>query len=94
MCIKEGMRLNAPVPGVSRETLEEFDLGDRMAPKGTIVLLNPWIMGHMENVWGPDHMKFKPERFSKENIDKIAHFQYVPFSAGPRLVHICKVSLF
>ncbi|XP_060573682.1 cytochrome P450 4F1-like [Ruditapes philippinarum] len=84
MCIKEGMRLNAPVPGVSRETSEEFDLGDRIAPKGTIVLINVWILNHMENVWGPDHMKFNPERFSKENIDKIEHFQYVPFSAGPR----------
>ncbi|XP_053397496.1 ultra-long-chain fatty acid omega-hydroxylase-like [Mercenaria mercenaria] len=84
MCIKEGMRLHSPVPGVSRETTQDFDLGDRVAPEGTIIVINIWILNHMENVWGPDHMEFKPERFSKENIDKIEHFQYVPFSAGPR----------
>ncbi|XP_053397494.1 cytochrome P450 4F1-like [Mercenaria mercenaria] len=84
MCIKEGMRLHSPVPGVSRETTQDFDLGDRVVPEGTIFILSIWILNHMENVWGPDHMEFKPERFSKENIDKIEHFQYVPFSAGPR----------
>ncbi|XP_053397495.1 leukotriene-B4 omega-hydroxylase 3-like [Mercenaria mercenaria] len=84
MCIKEGMRLHSPVPVVSRDTENEFDLGDRVAPKGTLIQLNIFALNHMENVWGSDHMEFKPERFSKENIDNIKHFQYVPFSAGPR----------
>ncbi|XP_045197237.2 leukotriene-B4 omega-hydroxylase 3-like isoform X2 [Mercenaria mercenaria] len=84
MCIKEGMRLHAPVTGVSREIEQDFDLGGRVAPKGTLFFINIWVLNHMENVWGPDHMEFKPERFSKENINQIDHFQYVPFSAGPR----------
>ncbi|XP_053398220.1 cytochrome P450 4F8-like [Mercenaria mercenaria] len=84
MCIKEGMRLHSPVPVVSRDTENVFDLGDRVAPKGTKIQLNIFALNHMENLWGPDHMEFKPERFSKENIDNIKHFQYVPFSAGPR----------
>ncbi|XP_053398219.1 cytochrome P450 4A12A-like [Mercenaria mercenaria] len=84
MCIKEGMRLHAPVTGVARETEQDFDLGDRVAPKGTMFMISMNVLNHMENVWGSDHMEFKPERFSKENVDKIEHFQYVPFSAGPR----------
>lgn len=97
MCIKEGMRLHSPVPIVSRETLHDLDLGDRIAPKGTLFQINVWAMNHMANVWGPDHMEFKPDRFSKDNINKIEHFQYVPFSAGPRLVEkpLClKYSMF
>ena len=93
MCIKEGMRLHSPVPIVSRETTKDFDIGDRVVPKGTLIQMNILVMNHMENLWGTDHMKFKPERFSKENIDKIEHFQYVPFSAGSRLLLIFELSL-
>ncbi|XP_053397274.1 cytochrome P450 4F1-like [Mercenaria mercenaria] len=84
MCIKEGMRLHSPVASIMRETTQDYDLGDRIAPEGTMVIMNIWMYHHMEKIWGPDHMEFKPERFSKENIDKMDHFQYVPFSAGPR----------
>jgi cytochrome P450 len=84
MCIKEGMRLHAPVPAITRDITQDFDLGDRVAPKGTTVIANIWVLNHMETIWGSDHMEFKPDRFSKENVDSIEHFQYVPFSAGPR----------
>ncbi|XP_060569104.1 cytochrome P450 4F1-like [Ruditapes philippinarum] len=84
MCIKEGMRLHTPVPIMSRDTAEEFNIGDRVVPKGTLLQINVLAMNHMENVWGTDHMEFKPERFSKENIDQIEPFQYIPFSAGSR----------
>ena len=86
MCIKEGIRLHSPVPAVGRDAETEVDLGDRIAPKGIHFQINIWVMNHMENLWGRDHMEFKPDRFSKENIDTIEPFQYVPFSAGPRLV--------
>ncbi|XP_060561878.1 cytochrome P450 4F1-like [Ruditapes philippinarum] len=84
MCIKEGMRLHAPVPIVGRDIENDFDLGDRVAPKGTLVQINIWALNHMEHIWGSDHMEFKPGRFSKENIDTMENFQFVPFSAGPR----------
>jgi cytochrome P450 len=84
MCIKEGMRLHSPVPIVGRDIENDFDLGDRVAPKGTLVQINIWALNHMEHIWGSDHMEFKPGRFSKENIDTMENFQFVPFSAGPR----------
>ncbi|XP_052808735.1 leukotriene-B4 omega-hydroxylase 3-like [Mya arenaria] len=83
-CIKEGMRLHAPVPIVNREVKEDFEIGGRNIPAGSIVQLNIWALHHKESVWGPDHMEFKPERFSPENVDKMSPFQFVPFSAGPR----------
>ncbi|XP_052808740.1 cytochrome P450 4F6-like isoform X4 [Mya arenaria] len=83
-CIKEGMRLHGPVPIVNREVKEDFEIGGRNIPAGSIVQLNIWALHHKESVWGPDHMEFKPERFSPENVDKMSPFQFVPFSAGPR----------
>lgn len=84
ICIKEGMRLHCPVAIVGRETTKPFDLGDVVAPPGTSVMINIWMLHHNEHVWGPDHMEFKPERFSKDNITKMDPYQFVPFSGGPR----------
>ncbi|XP_052241444.1 ultra-long-chain fatty acid omega-hydroxylase-like isoform X4 [Dreissena polymorpha] len=83
-CIKEGMRLHAPVPILSRELRQELKIGGRVIPPGCLVQLNIWALHHMEKYWGADHWEFKPERFVPENIDKIASYQFVPFSAGNR----------
>ncbi|WAR07534.1 CP4F6-like protein [Mya arenaria] len=81
-CIKEAMRLHGPVPIASRDVEVGFELGGRKLPEGTIVQLNIVALHHKESVWGLDHMEFKPERFSPENISKMSPFQFVPFSAG------------
>ncbi|XP_052810212.1 cytochrome P450 4F6-like [Mya arenaria] len=83
-CIKEAMRLHGPVPIASRDVEVGFELGGRKLPEGTIVQLNIVALHHKESVWGLDHMEFKPERFSPENISKMSPFQFVPFSAGSR----------
>lgn len=84
MCIKEGMRLHSPVAIVGRVTTKPFDLGDTVLPAGTSVIINIWALHHNEHVWGPDHMEYKPERFSKDNVTEMDPYQFVPFSGGPR----------
>ncbi|KAH3739916.1 hypothetical protein DPMN_046606 [Dreissena polymorpha] len=78
------MRLHAPVPILSRELQEELIIGGRVIPPGFLVQLNIWALHHMEKYLGADHWEFKSERFAPENIDKIASYQFVPFSAGNR----------
>ncbi|XP_052819369.1 leukotriene-B4 omega-hydroxylase 3-like [Mya arenaria] len=83
-CIKEGMRLHAPVAIVGRETTKPFPIADIVCPPGTNVMINIWMLHHNVEVWGEDHMDFRPDRFTKEACAKMDPYQYVPFSGGPR----------
>ncbi|KAH3871925.1 cytochrome P450 4F1-like isoform X2 [Dreissena polymorpha] len=84
MCIKEGMRMYCPVAIVARVTTKDLKMADITVPPGINVMINIWMLHHNEEVWGPDHWEFKPERFSKENCAKMDPYQFVPFSGGPR----------
>lgn len=83
-CIKEGMRLHCPVPFVARNNTVPLNIEGHTIPPGTFVVANIWCLHHNPAVWGPDHMQYKPERFSKDNLAKLDSFAFLPFSAGPR----------
>ncbi|KAH3871924.1 hypothetical protein DPMN_035139, partial [Dreissena polymorpha] len=83
MCIKEGLRLYPTIPFVARETTKDFEVGGVTVPAKTMIAINIWMLHHNENVWGPDHWEFKPERFSKENCSTMDPYTFVPFAAGP-----------
>lgn len=83
-CIKEGMRLHCPVPFVARNNTVPLSIEGHTIPPGTFVVANIWCLHHNPAVWGPDHMQYKPERFSKDNLAKLDSFAFLPFSAGPR----------
>jgi len=40
MCIKEGMRLHAPVAIVGRETTKDLEMGGTVFPRGTNVMVS------------------------------------------------------
>lgn len=40
---------------------------------------------HMNPDYFPEPKKFDPLRFLPGNIDSIANYAYLPFSAGPRI---------
>lgn len=85
-CIKEGMRLHCPVPFVARNNTVPLNIEGHTIPPGTFVVANIWCLHHNPAVWGPDHMQYKPERFSKDNLAKLDSFAFLPFSAGPRYI--------
>jgi len=43
-------------------------------------------MGRMEQKWGEDYMKFKPERWVSErrNIIHVPSYKFIAFNTGPR----------
>ncbi|XWS08108.1 hypothetical protein CRYUN_Cryun41cG0051000 [Craigia yunnanensis] len=55
-------------------------------PKGTRVTYHPYAMGRMENIWGQDFIKFKPERWLKNGtFCPQCPFKYPVFQAGVRV---------
>ncbi|KAM2975522.1 hypothetical protein FF1_001678 [Malus domestica] len=85
MVIQEVMRLYPPAAFVSREALEDTQVGNMTVPKGVCLwTLIPTLHRDTE-IWGPDANEFKPERFT-DGVSKACKFPqaYIPFGLGPR----------
>jgi cytochrome P450 len=60
--IDETLRLYPPVPILAREALEDEAIRNRPVPKGSLVMVVPWLIHRHKLLWDkPDH--FWPERF-------------------------------
>ncbi len=83
--IQEAMRLYPPVPGLGGRTLLADDvIGGRQLPKGSHILIMPWILHRHETLWN-DPGRFDPDRFSPENSAGRDRFAWLPFGGGPRI---------
>jgi len=82
--IEEAMRLYPPVPILSRECLADDVIRDRSVPKGSIMMVVPWLLHRHELLWERPH-EFVPERFLPDWPTRHAKFSYIPFSTGPRI---------
>ncbi|KAK6196281.1 hypothetical protein SNE40_001534 [Patella caerulea] len=83
MCIKESLRLHSIISFIIRHTDQDIKVLNKTIPKDTMTTILIYGIHHNPTLW-EDSLKFQPERFSPENIDKINPFAYIPFSAGPR----------
>ncbi|CAI9784770.1 unnamed protein product [Fraxinus pennsylvanica] len=86
MVIQETLRLYPPSPTLAREVLTDMKIGEIHVPKG----VNLWTMVatlHTDtDIWGPDALKFKPERFEKGIAGACKnHYSYLPFGFGQRV---------
>jgi cytochrome P450 len=80
---EEALRLYPPVPILPREALQDSMYQDEVIPKGSLVLVVPWLLHRHKKLWKqPDH--FVPERFLPGSSEPVSKFAYVPFSIGPR----------
>uniref|UniRef100_A0A7E4W561 Cytochrome P450 4V2 n=1 Tax=Panagrellus redivivus TaxID=6233 RepID=A0A7E4W561_PANRE len=81
--IKECLRLQPSVPMFGRVLGTDQDVGGFTIPKGTQVIVNPYLIHRDPRHWkNPE--KFDPDRFLPENTKGRHAFAYVPFSAGSR----------
>jgi cytochrome P450 len=82
--IEETLRLYPPVPILAREALEEEEIRGRPVPKGSLIMVVPWLIHRHRLLWDkPDH--FIPDRFLPGGTGPKSKFSYVPFSIGPRI---------
>lgn len=84
MILDEAMRLYPPVPQLTREAAEDDELSGRKVGKGELVLISAWVVHRHRRLWDEpdrfDHTRWTPERKAGQH-----RFQYLPFSAGPRV---------
>ena len=78
--IKEGMRLFPAGTWTGRLSMREFELDGHPLPKGTWIVLSPYITHRTDEIF-PDPYRFKPERWLSEYHSA---YEFMPFSAGPR----------
>lgn len=82
----ESLRLYPPVVTfITRESAEDFQLGDKLIPKDLSIMIPVWQLHRDPEQW-PDPHTFDPERFSVDNkASSMRHpMAYLPFGAGPR----------
>lgn len=86
--VHETLRLYPVLPVLDREcinpkgySLEPF--GHFIIPHGMPIYIPTYAIQRDERFF-PDPLKFDPERFSKQNIEKILPFTNLPFGNGPR----------
>ena len=84
MVIKETMRLYPAVHTLARQALVDDEVIGRRVPKGSSVLVVPWLLHRHPRIWDRADT-FNPERFSPERARGRHPFAYIPFGAGPRI---------
>ncbi|XP_049820649.1 cytochrome P450 4C1-like [Aethina tumida] len=83
MAIYESQRLLPSIPLIARKIKEKLDLGDKVIPPNTGVILSFFHMHRDPNIY-PDPMVYNPDRFLPEEIAKRPQYSFLPFSGGPR----------
>ncbi len=84
MVIDESMRLYPPVHTIAREALADDRLAGRPVPRGSTVLIVPWLLHRQERHW-QNPGRFDPERFSPDGSAARPRFAYLPFGGGRRI---------
>ena len=79
--IKESLRILPPVTWAQRSGNENFDVGPYHLTKNSSVLISHYLTHRMSKIY-PQPNKFRPDRWL--DIEPTP-YEYLPFSAGPRL---------
>ncbi|GER44255.1 cytochrome P450 [Striga asiatica] len=86
---KETLRLYPAGPlGSPREFSKDCSVRGYHIPRGTWLMVNIWKLHRDPQVWGPDVLEFKPERFlsTHNHLDiRGQDFEFIPFGAGRRI---------
>jgi cytochrome P450 len=84
MVIDESMRLYPPAHIITREAMADDELAGRRVPKGSNVLIAPWVLHRHVKLW-QNPARFDPERFRPDCVSSRPRFAYLPFGGGRRI---------
>ena len=81
--VDESLRLYPPAWIFSRAAIQDDVVSGFLVPKGTYVLLVPWVTHRHPRLWdNPEG--FDPDRFLPEKEKERPRFTWFPFGGGPR----------
>ncbi|XP_036028239.1 cytochrome P450 3A13-like [Onychomys torridus] len=83
MVVNETMRLYPVIGRINRLSKEDAEINGVFIPNGTLVTIPIFVL-HRDPKYWPEPEEFHPERFSKENKERINPYTYMPFGYGPR----------
>ena len=83
-CIMEDLRMCSPATDHERVCVNDSIVNGIKVKKGVRILM-PITAAHHDPEFFPEPEKFKPERFLKENADKIIPYTWRPFGSGNRV---------
>jgi cytochrome P450 len=87
--INETLRLFPTVPVTIRVSRVDTHLCDHPIPKGTEILISPWLINRSKELWGADAEVFRPERWIDDGRPNnmggaTSNYDYMTFLHGPR----------
>jgi cytochrome P450 len=82
-CVKEALRVFPPAPmGLPRVAPKGgIEIGGRRFPAGTTLSTNVWVMHHSKEIWGGDAREFVPERWFREDAERLEKGYFIPVSS-------------
>ncbi|KAK9446909.1 cytochrome P450 [Limtongia smithiae] len=81
---REVFRLMPPVMNTTRMASEDVIIAGEHVPKGTFFMISPAIMNRKRELWGPDALEFKPDRWDDPATATLSNMAFLTFLQGPR----------
>lgn len=82
--VDETLRLYPPAWIIARKAAADDELGGYRLPKGSMVMLSPYVAHRRLEVWANPEA-FDPDRFLPERAASRPRYAYVPFGGGARI---------
>lgn len=84
----EVLRFYPPVPLTLRVAEVDTSILGQFVPKGTTIILSPWVTNNSTELWGPDAMTFNPDRWMAPGAANSggarSNYAFLTFLHGPR----------